>query len=289
MVTAPIIRQPLPSGGIENVADLDSDQTDPITDTVENPLIDTVDPVVTKSGDPHEAQIGDIVTFTLEVTNQGVANATGVQVIDSIFPFLDILSVETTKGTVTILESTVFVNIGTLAPGEVVIITILTRVNDQATPPTEVVNQTQIVYNEGPEEPSLPVIIYIPPEGVPTPTSLVPTPVPTSTPIPVPTESATPIPPTITPVTPVPPTATPTPGGGDGEGETPTPPAPQPTNTPAPLQPTPAPVAVPTPPVLLPETGLLPGWFDCLIVLPWISLTAILILALIRRKLGKGE
>jgi uncharacterized repeat protein (TIGR01451 family) len=60
------------------------------------------DLVITKRGEPTEALPGEEVTFTLEVTNRGQAAAVDVVVTDDISPYLEILEVTTTQGTVTI-------------------------------------------------------------------------------------------------------------------------------------------------------------------------------------------
>lgn len=52
-----------------------------------------IDPALTKSGDPAEAPIGETVTFTLVVTNNGNTDALNVEVIDVLPAFLDITSV----------------------------------------------------------------------------------------------------------------------------------------------------------------------------------------------------
>jgi len=74
-----------------------------------------------------QAPVGTQVIFTIVVTNNGTADAANVMVSDPVPSQFQVLSAGTTKGTVQINGQVVAVNIGTLAPGEVVTITIVTR------------------------------------------------------------------------------------------------------------------------------------------------------------------
>ncbi|MTW23307.1 DUF11 domain-containing protein, partial [Allochromatium palmeri] len=59
------------------------DNTDTVTPVpVEAPPASTADLVLTKSVDEPTPTVGDVVTFTLRVHNQGPANATEVRVIE---------------------------------------------------------------------------------------------------------------------------------------------------------------------------------------------------------------
>lgn len=78
---------------------------------------------------------GEIIEFTIVVTNVGAAPAVGVQVVDTLPTFLDLISVQTTKGVVIIEGRTVRVLVDVLAPAEVVRIIIRTRPNGQPQPP----------------------------------------------------------------------------------------------------------------------------------------------------------
>jgi uncharacterized repeat protein (TIGR01451 family) len=93
------------------------------------------DPAVTKAASVAEARIGDIVDFTLTVTNHGGETADDVVVTDALPNFLDVVEATTDKGTLTLDGRTVVVTIGEVHPGEVVTIRIRTRVNEQAQPP----------------------------------------------------------------------------------------------------------------------------------------------------------
>ncbi len=96
------------------------------------------DPAVTKFVNPASARIGDIVTFLVTVSNSGNINGTDVVVVDTVPAFLDIVSVSISPGPgfpTTTLGNTITINFGTLAPGDVYIVEIVTRVNTFGTPP----------------------------------------------------------------------------------------------------------------------------------------------------------
>ena len=105
-----------------------------------------VDPAVTKSVDPAAAQVGDTVTFTLVVTNNGDANADGVVVRDVIPAFLDIstITISATEPSVSTVGNTITINISTVSPTDVYTVTITTVVNNLGAPPggTNAVNLT---------------------------------------------------------------------------------------------------------------------------------------------------
>src|SRR5262245_13091617 len=84
----------------------------------------TADPAITKAVNVPEAHIGDEVIFTLTVTNRGTVNAADVVVTDPVPDFLDVIEATTTRGNVSSEGRTVRVVIGTVAPGEVITITI---------------------------------------------------------------------------------------------------------------------------------------------------------------------
>ena len=114
-----------------------------VTDTssADGPLF--ADPAVSKSGDPSRVFVGENVTFTITVTNQGNQTATDVTVTDPLPANMSVLSAVSTVGTVTITPPrTVQVVIGDLDPGDVVTITIVARVNSAGSPP--IINQVEI-------------------------------------------------------------------------------------------------------------------------------------------------
>lgn len=107
------------------------------TPTPTTPLL-TVDPAVTKFGDPPSAKIGEIVDFTITVTNNGVSDALDVVITDTVPGFLDILSVTISPDLgfpVIIVGNSVEIEFGTVTPTDVYVVTLRTRVNDLGQPP----------------------------------------------------------------------------------------------------------------------------------------------------------
>jgi len=115
-----------------------------------------VDPALSKTGDPLRASVGETVTFTITVTNQGNTPAPNVVVTDPLPAMFDVVNVTSTyqgggsAGTITVTPAigvgpapyTVAVNLGTLAVTDVVTITIETVVNSLGSPP--IVNQASL-------------------------------------------------------------------------------------------------------------------------------------------------
>ena len=104
-----------------------------------------IDPALTKAVDPSQAAVGDVVTFTITVFNNGNVAATGVVVTDTLPDNLDHVlttSIDTAtslpRGTVTLIPPrTVQVDIGNLGVTDVIEITIVTRVNSLGQPPIQ--------------------------------------------------------------------------------------------------------------------------------------------------------
>ncbi|MDQ2805830.1 MAG: hypothetical protein M3Z04_02735 [Chloroflexota bacterium] len=82
---------------------------------------------ISKVVNPAQAPVGTQVIFTVVVTNNGTADATDVTVTDPVPSQFQVLSASSTKGAVQLNGQLVTVTIGTMAPGEVVTITIVTR------------------------------------------------------------------------------------------------------------------------------------------------------------------
>ena len=107
----------------------------PVDDTGEVSGPSFVDPSLAKTADVRHAKRGDLVTFTITVSNRGNEPAKNVHVIDPLPNILDILSAQSSRGTVTTTGRTVEVNIGDVSPNELIIITIVTRINMTGEPP----------------------------------------------------------------------------------------------------------------------------------------------------------
>jgi uncharacterized repeat protein (TIGR01451 family) len=91
--------------------------------------------VIDKEVDPPFAQIGDVVTWTIVVTNTCSTTRDNVVVTDDIPDGLEIISVDSSQGTVAVSGQDITVDIGSLGPGASVTITIVTRITDSANVP----------------------------------------------------------------------------------------------------------------------------------------------------------
>jgi LPXTG-site transpeptidase (sortase) family protein len=97
-----------------------------------------IDPAVTKTGDPATAQVGDTVTFTLNVFNNGAANAVNVVVTDPLPTFLDYVGVSAPGATSTAYDlptNTLTITYAIVQPSDFFTITITTQVNTLGSPP----------------------------------------------------------------------------------------------------------------------------------------------------------
>jgi len=98
------------------------------------------DPAVTKSGDPTIAQVGDTVTFTLVVTNEG-APAEDVVLTDTMPSFLDITAVLISPSPPScdalscVSGNTITIDFGTVTQDDEFTVTVTTVVNSSAAPP----------------------------------------------------------------------------------------------------------------------------------------------------------
>lgn len=100
--------------------------------------VQIADPAVTKYGSPSSATVGSAVVYTITVGNNGNVNATNVVMTDTKPAFLDILSISISpnSGFTPAISGNMFtINFGTVRPGDVYVITIVTRVNTQGQPP----------------------------------------------------------------------------------------------------------------------------------------------------------
>ena len=144
--TVTIVVTPIAEGTIYNSASVDvgGNESDPnIGNNTTLPVPTTVDPSadlsITKTGPASVPQVGDNVTYTITVTNNGPSPATGVTVTDTLNS-LTYGSVTTTQGTCTGWP-TVSCTIGTMANGASAIITIVAGTN----PPDGMISNTASV------------------------------------------------------------------------------------------------------------------------------------------------
>jgi uncharacterized repeat protein (TIGR01451 family) len=109
----------------EYLASLDVLSNDPDTPVVEVPVmltVQSVDLAITKTGDPDPVKVGDELTYTLLVTNDGPQDATGVTVVDTLPAGVTFVSASVGC---TEMGGVVTCDVGDLAAAEVAELTIL--------------------------------------------------------------------------------------------------------------------------------------------------------------------
>lgn len=104
---------------------------------------------MTISVNPLQAKINESFAFTVKITNQGYAPADNSVLSDSFPSYIDVISVTTSKGTVSRSTHSLIVNIGTINPDVTVTITINARVNSSLTRTETVSNVVTLSYNIG--------------------------------------------------------------------------------------------------------------------------------------------
>lgn len=134
-------------------------------------IVQVADPLVTKAVNTSQAQVGDVVTFTLTVqqASPSSSNATNVQVVDSLTPELDILGPpQVTDGSITVNGQVITWTIPVLTPTDIQIMTIQAQVNNSRVPPLTINNQAVLSFEQGSPRSSNPVEILVP-AGAPPP------------------------------------------------------------------------------------------------------------------------
>lgn len=106
---------------------------------------------ISKSVSTTSVRPGQSLTFTIKVSNTGLAPAADVKVTDTLQSVLNISSVSTTKGSYTINSSTRLVtfNIGTLSPNQSATLTISAKVNNTAQVTSTYSNFARLIYKFG--------------------------------------------------------------------------------------------------------------------------------------------
>jgi uncharacterized repeat protein (TIGR01451 family) len=93
------------------------------------------DPYVLKTASAGEAMPGQTISFVIVAGNKGTVNAVNVQVRDTLPAYLNLTSVTASpRGTVTQSGNSFVVDIGDLAPGELITINVSAQVNEQGKP-----------------------------------------------------------------------------------------------------------------------------------------------------------
>lgn len=106
----------------------------------------SVDLVLTRGTNTTELFSGDTVTYTLTVTNTGPSTATGVVITDTLHQALTFLNGIAGQGSVTSAGSIVTANVGTIASGESVTITITATISEDFS--GDLANSASVAANE---------------------------------------------------------------------------------------------------------------------------------------------
>jgi LPXTG-site transpeptidase (sortase) family protein len=137
-------------GTVNNTATADTNETPLASDTASYTAVSAlvIDPALSKAGNPTEASVGETVTFTLTITNNGNAPVPNVVVTDVLPAIFDVTAVNVTANDPLFSTSTSITPLGGPAPytvvvtfndpldvNDVVTIQIVTRVNSQGNPP----------------------------------------------------------------------------------------------------------------------------------------------------------
>ena len=149
-------------------------------------------PFIIKTVDQSEASVGDVIGFSLTVGNNGGETADNVVLTDILPNYLELFDVTTSQGEVSVDGQQITVVIGSIEPGETVLVRIRVRINDQS--PEEGSNTGRITSSNGGDDPSdntSTVTFRVRRPPTPTPSA---TP-PPMTPTPTPEQPAPPAPP----------------------------------------------------------------------------------------------
>ncbi len=97
---------------------------------------------------PSQAKVNESLTFTIKVGNTGTAPTNDNIVVDSFPTYIDVLTVTTSKGTITKLTHSFIASIGDVNPGDIVTITTMVKVNTSLTRTETLTNVVTMTYNQ---------------------------------------------------------------------------------------------------------------------------------------------
>ena len=139
----------------------------PVPPPTSGPVI--LDPLITKAVNLYQARAGDAVQYTLTVTNPNSVDVPGVTVVDPLPALVEFLSATTTQGAFAFdaASHTVTFDLGTLSPGQVVVIVIQARLSDKALPPDAARNGSRVCRGSGQCVESNPVVVVVIPKTLP--------------------------------------------------------------------------------------------------------------------------
>ena len=120
----------------------------PLTPTPQPVLID---PYIIKQVNLEQAQVGDIVVFTIDVINPNPVAIGNVVVGDVLSPLVDYLSASVPRGSFSYDAGarTWTLNLGVMGPEERLTLTITARVNERAQPPNTLLNTAVLTSSLG--------------------------------------------------------------------------------------------------------------------------------------------
>jgi len=97
---------------------------------------------------PTQAKVNESLTFTIKVGNTGTATTSDNIVVDAFPSYVDVLTVATSKGTITKLTHSFIASIGDVAPGDIVTITTVVKVNSTLTRSETLTNVVTMTYDQ---------------------------------------------------------------------------------------------------------------------------------------------
>ena len=128
-VTTTVVVIPTATGVITNTASVSGDELDPDstnnTATSQTTVVGGADLSISKADDPDPVLVGDVLTYTLAVTNDGPSTSTAVALTDALPSSVALVSVTSTAGTCTESGGGVTCSLGSLAVGETVTSTVV--------------------------------------------------------------------------------------------------------------------------------------------------------------------
>jgi LPXTG-site transpeptidase (sortase) family protein len=120
------------------------------TSTVSPTVTGTITPVPTikVSVTPAQAKVNESFTFTIEAGNKGIINTQNNIVFDSFPTYIDVMTITTSRGTITKLTHSFVVTIGDMVPNEKITIIATVKVNSTLTHNEVTSNLVTLAYND---------------------------------------------------------------------------------------------------------------------------------------------
>lgn len=130
-------------------APTDGPPSNPTPTATPQPIL--MDPYIIKQVNLEQAQVGDIVVFTIDVINPNPVAIDNVVVGDALSPLVDYLSASVPRGSFSYDAGTRTwtLNLGAMGPNEQVTISITARVNERAQPPNSLLNTAVLTSSMG--------------------------------------------------------------------------------------------------------------------------------------------